>query len=109
MIMKQLPANYHVTLSYSGKNESLCKKYLAKGGNVAVVFNVKDVNDFPITWNGFKVVNGDETDYRPADGNGVVVGLKWKHIANKENNETIKNSKFVVQVVTRPEHLKKVA
>lgn len=101
-MLKPIAPNYHLTFSYSGRNESAAVKTLESKQNVAVIFNVKDVNDFPKTWNGFKVINGDETDYRPNDGKGVVVALKWKDIANKEVNNEIKNSCFVTQVVNVP-------
>ncbi len=92
------PENYHLTFSYSGINTETCKKILAKGFNIAVVFNVKDVVNLPETFLGYPVINGDLTDYRVADAKGCVVGLKWKNIANKEDNTLIKNSVFVVQV-----------
>lgn len=92
-----LPENYHLTFSYSGRNTSICEKLISKGNNVAVVFNVKKETELPKTFTDFKVVNGDETDYRPNDGKGVIVGLKWKKIANKADNESIKQSVFVVQ------------
>lgn len=91
------PANYHLTFSYSGRNTETCQKLLEKGFNVAVVFNVKKETELPETFMGFKVVNGDLTDFRPNDGKGVIIGLKWKKIANKANNEAIKQSVFVVQ------------
>ncbi|MFW6272921.1 MAG: hypothetical protein ACOC2U_03985, partial [bacterium] len=50
----------------------------------------------PEQFNGFKVVNGDETDYRPKDGKGVIVGLRFKEIADKEASKMVKESCFVV-------------
>jgi len=93
-LIKKLPENYHITLSHTGKNTEICKSHLACGGNVAVVFT----GGLPETWNGYKVIDGDLTDYRPNDGYGVVVGLKFKEIANRENSEIIKNSCFVEKV-----------
>ena len=93
-----LPQNYQLTFSYTGRNEVQAKRVLKNGNNVAVIFNVKKGQPLPETWNGFPVVDGDLTDYRPNDGQGVVVGLRWKNIANKEVNDQIRNSKFVVQV-----------
>jgi hypothetical protein len=92
------PLNYHLTFSYSGHNVEMCKKILAKGHNIAVVFNVKNEKQLPETFLGYPVINGDLTDYRVADSKGCVIGLKWKKIANKADNEAIKNSVFVVQV-----------
>lgn len=91
------PENYQLTFSYSGRNTETCKKLLNKGHNVAVVFNIKKETELPKTFMGFDVINGDLTDFRPNDGKGVIVGLKWKKIADKANNDAIKNSVFVVQ------------
>lgn len=92
------PENYHLTFSYSGHNISTCKKLLNLGYNVATVFNIKNANELPLTFLGYPVINGDLTDYRVNDGSGVIVGLKWKRIANKADNDLIKSSVFVVQV-----------
>jgi hypothetical protein len=105
---KKLPENYHLTFSYTGRNEYISKKILDQGKNVAVIFNLKKGQPLPETWNGYPVIDGDLTDYRPLDGEGVVVGLRWKNIANKEMNEKIKKSRFVVQVVKVPERLREV-
>jgi len=94
------PENYHLTFSYTGKNWGVCEKLLNKGNSIAVVFNVKNELGLPETFNGFKVVNGDLTDYRPNDGKGVIIGLKWKRIADKINEKQILNSCFVVNPLT---------
>ena len=88
-----IPKNYHLTYSYTGYNIGRSNLLLKKGFNVAMVFNAKTL---PTEYNGFKVINGDLTDYRPNDGNGVIVGLKWKRIADKQAEKQIINSKFVV-------------
>lgn len=94
-----LAPNYNLTFSYTGININTCKTILNMGFNIAVVFNVKNVNQFPDQFLGFNVVNGDETDYRPNDPKNSVVGLKWKKIANKEHNERISTKgRFVVQM-----------
>ena len=90
------PANYHLTYSYTGRNWEECKVLLEAGNNVAVVFNVKNESDLPDTFNGYKVINGDLTDYRIDDAKGIIVGLKWKRIADKEAEKYVKNSCFVV-------------
>jgi hypothetical protein len=89
--------NYHLTFSYSGRNTSICEKLLSKGHNIAVVFNVKKETDLPKKFMGYNVVNGDLSDYRVKDDKGIIIGLKWKNIANKQDNKQIKNSVFVVQ------------
>ena len=67
--------NQHFTFSYSGGNWNWCEKFLKeKKANVAVVFK----NSLPLTWRGFKVINGDLDDQRVMDEKGVIVGLKYK-------------------------------
>jgi hypothetical protein len=90
--------NYHLTFSYSGHNTTLCKQVLEQGNNVAVVFDVKKGKALPETFMGYPVVDGDLTDFRPNDGTGVIVGLRFKRIANKEVEKQIINSVFVVKV-----------
>jgi len=68
-------ANYHLTLSYSGHNWKQCEVALKnKVANVTVVFK----NVVPLTYNGFTVVDGDKSDERFLDPQGVIVGLKYK-------------------------------
>lgn len=90
-------SNYHLTYSFTGKNNKIAKKLIEKGKNVAVVFNVHKNQSLPNKFNGYKVVDGDKTDYRPDDGNNVIVGLRFKHIGNKQAESEIKNSCFVIQ------------
>lgn len=88
--------NYHLTLSYTGRNWELCEALLKKGVNIAMVFNVKSEKLLPAMYKGYKVINGDLTDYRIDDAKGIIVGLKWKRIANREAEKKILNSCFVV-------------
>jgi hypothetical protein len=74
--------SYKITFSRSETNEAEAKKVLKLGGNVAVVF----ADQLPETWNGFKVINGDETDLRYFDPINVVVGLKAKGDAKKDRS-----------------------
>jgi len=76
----QLPANYHLTFSRSEINETNCHKILQAGGNVAVVFKGKQPNK----WNNVRVFNGDNTDQRFLDPQGVIVGLKAKGRARRD-------------------------
>jgi len=91
------PDNYHLTLSYTGRNWKACDAVLKQGVNVAVVFDVKRASDIPATFKGYDVINGDITDYRVDDAKGIIVGLKWKHIADKEAEAEVLNSCFVVK------------
>ena len=93
---KELPANYHLTFSYTGRNAYLCEGLLEKGFNVAVVFDVKKKKPLPESFYGYRVIDGDLTDYRPDDDKGVIVGLRFKQIANKEAMKALKESCFVV-------------
>jgi len=90
-------ANYQLTLSYTGHNDETYKSMLKSGNNIAVVFNVKHETDLPKTFMGYEVINGDLSDYRPNDGFGLVIGLKWKRIANSVVEKQVLNSVFVVQ------------
>jgi hypothetical protein len=90
------PSNYHLTFSYTGYNWNACKEILKNGGNIAVVFNIKKNEPLPLTFNGYKVLNGDITDYRPDDKKNTIIGLHWKHIANKDIESRILNSCFVI-------------
>jgi len=94
-----IPKNYHLTFSYTGYNWSDCKTVLQGGNNVAVIFNIKKGVSLPSMFNGYPVIDGDLTDYRPDDKKGVIVGLRWKKIADKVTNEEIRNSNFVVQTI----------
>ena len=82
----ELPSNYHLTFSCSETNEKIAKLVLSMGGNVAVVFR----NALPDTWNGVEVVNGDESDLRFLDKQGVVVGLIEKGLAKKDSTGFVK-------------------
>jgi len=91
------PSNYDLTFSYTGRNWKSCKEVLNMGENIAMVFNVKHESELPYAYKGYPIINGDLTDYRIADAKGIIVGLKWKHIADKEAEREILQSCFVVQ------------
>jgi hypothetical protein len=57
---------------------------LKQGYNVAAVFNVKDGSELPTTYKGYKVVDGDISDLRFLDAKNVIVGLKSKGDAKKD-------------------------
>ena len=79
---RDLPANYHLTFSLSEINLIAAKDKLAQGWNVAVVF----AGALPETWNGFPVINGDDSDLRFRDGTGNVIGLTAKGRAKKDTS-----------------------
>jgi hypothetical protein len=79
-LKRALPANYSLTLSYSGENEAQCREALANGHNVAVVFDA-----LPATYWGFEVIDGDLHDLRHLDPRGVIVGLVPKGAKAKKS------------------------
>jgi hypothetical protein len=91
------PDNYHLTFSYTGRNWDKCETLLNMGHNIAVVFNLSKKDPLPTEYRGYKVTDGDVSDYRIADEKGVIIGLVWKNIGDKEKNQKVKTSKFVVQ------------
>ena len=78
--LRTLP-NYHLTLSYSGRNLEDCLEALRHGVNVAVVFTTRRGEALPETWDRFPVKDGDSHDCRFLDPTGVVVGLRAKGLA----------------------------
>jgi len=93
---KYIAPNYHLTFSYTGKNANVAKSLLKQGYNVAVVFNTKANKPLPKSFAGYDVVDGDLTDYRPSDGNGVIVGLRFKLIGDKKAQAEALKSVFIV-------------
>lgn len=89
-------SNYQLTFSYSGENWNDCENQLKQGRNVSVVFNVKKGKELPKMWNGFRVIDGDLSDYRIGDEAGVIVGLRFKRIRDKEKMAAALSSSFVV-------------
>jgi hypothetical protein len=79
-IKKYQNSNYKLTFSRKEDNEDKCIEVLNNGGNVAVVFD----KELPEFWNGYKVINGDQTDLRYFDAENVVVGLTAKGLAKKD-------------------------
>jgi len=85
-------SNYHLTFSRSEHNETQALIELARGRNVAVVFDTHKRDKLPTKWNGYRVIDGDKTDLRFTDASGVVVGLRAKGKARRDD------SGFVVKV-----------
>ena len=100
ILFKSMPKNYYLTLSYTGRNKELCFEALKQKKNVAVVFNITgNIKQLPTKWYGYKVIDGDITDYRPDDLNGVVIGLRYKNLtSDKTINKIIRKSIFVQQL-----------
>ena len=106
---RRVPAtlsNYHLTFSRSETNEKDCVRVLENGGNVAVTFadtsrnfvgNRSGLQALPGRWKGFRVVDGDTSDLRFEDEQGVVVGLRLKAHSTIERTRAI-DSGFAVVV-----------
>jgi hypothetical protein len=85
---RKVPDNYDLTVSYSGANVAYANKCLAQPRRIAVVFR----GEKPLVWNGKHVVDGDAHDLRFIEPEGVVVGLKAKGDALRDD------SGFVVDI-----------
>lgn len=79
--------NYHLTFSYSARKEfaKSVKKAIRLGMNMAAVFE----EPFPTEFLGRQVVNGDESDLRFLDPDGVIVALKAKGLGRKWKGDFI--------------------
>jgi hypothetical protein len=84
------PRNYHLTFSRSEANERDCRRALAAGHNVTVVFREPP---FPATFWGYPVIDGDRNDLRFLDESPCVVGLRAKGAGARRDA-----SGFVLQI-----------
>ena len=73
-VQKETPKNYHLTYSLNEDNKAHAFEILRKGGNISAVFR----KEIPKKYNGFKVIDADETDLRFTDPRNVICGLKAK-------------------------------
>lgn len=76
---KQLPKNYSLVFSRSEINHEKSIELLNRGIKVAMVFDKT-----PKKHEGFKVVNGDENDLTFLRKKGVIIGLYFKNVKNKQ-------------------------
>ena len=81
-------SNYHLTFSVSARKAfskiwDKAQKNYGRGMNYAVVFKNKIL---PAAYEGYEVINGDESDLRFLDKKGVVVGLIAKGQAKKSTS-----------------------
>lgn len=86
------PKNYHLTFSESEINADEVATEMARGLNIASVFPAKKV---PETHLGRTVIDGDETDVRFLDPEGVVVGLRIKGSRGKADQTGFTHSELV--------------
>ena len=73
-LTSSLPPNYHLTFSVKEDNLDDALTVAKLGFNLAAVF----AEGLPSHYLDMPVIDGDEHDFRPADPQGVVVGLKVK-------------------------------
>lgn len=83
--MRQRP-NYHLTFSRSENNLSDVIDALRHHISVAVVFDTKKGKELPAEFMGRQVIDGDLHDLRFLDERGVIVGLRAKGEARKDNS-----------------------
>ena len=78
--------NYHLTFSRAETKWSQVNSFVAlsHGFNSAFVFNVKKGQPLPEKHEGFPVIDGDAHDLRFLDPKGVIVGLRAKGQAKKD-------------------------
>ena len=80
-LSKTLPQNYHLMFSRSEvSTHKDIKDIISSKNNVAVVFK----NSIPETFEGFQVIDGDQTDLRFLDPQGFIIGLSAKGQAKKD-------------------------
>ena len=81
------PDNYRITYSHSERwTDDRVENMVAAGHNVAMVFDVPK-HQLPATHLGIRVIDGDLTDYRYGDEEGVIVGLAAKGAAKGMGGE----------------------
>lgn len=104
---RDMPPNYHLTFSYSERKDSAKNSLeaLKRGGTVAIVFGPGKNQGAehlipPKVWNGFRVIDGDESDLRFEDDKGVVVGLTAKADAAWDFNKlTSAQKQAIIQLL----------
>jgi len=102
---RELPKNYSLVFSRSENNHDKAIEILKKGFNVAMVFDVP-----PTKFEGFEVVDGDESDLTFLQKQGVILGLKYKKLTGKgANNNEAFNSGFAIRTKGEKLSLKKQA
>jgi hypothetical protein len=78
----QMPSNYHLTYSLNEDNKELAFEVLKMKGNISAVFR----NYLPTEYEGYQVVNGDESDLRFLDKKNCIVGLIAKGDAKRDSS-----------------------
>jgi hypothetical protein len=83
--LSKLP-NVSVTYSYSENTTSKIMELMAANKiNIATVFEVRRSEPLPDQFKGMLVIDGDNSDLRFLDAQGIVVGLRFKSAKNRES------------------------
>jgi len=82
----KLPSNYFIAFSRSECNAKGVSEVMESGGTVAAVFATKKGDELPSTWGGRTVVDGDDHDAIFEHGAGVIIGLRAKGQAKKDES-----------------------
>ena len=93
---REVPSNYDLTFSYSGRNLDDAVGELERGRMIAVVF-LTQRHQTPSTFLGVPVVDGDLSDARPLDPPQVIVGLAYK-LPKGQGKISVKDNVFLVPV-----------
>jgi hypothetical protein len=96
---KDIPSNYDLTFSYSGVlgYQKFVNKAIDSGMRIAVVFRDKKL--IPATFLGMDCVDGDDSDIRHIDPQGVVVALYAKGDAKRDTSGfVVDNSRKVIEL-----------
>jgi len=80
--------NYFVTFSRKENNHDEVDEAIKLGVNVSAVFS----DDLPKTYKGVKVIDGDKSDILMTYNKGVILGLKAKGKAKKDNSGFVINT-----------------
>ena len=84
-----LPQNYHLMFSRSEvSTHKDIKDIISSKNNVAVVFK----SFIPENFEGFQVIDGDQTDLRFLDPNGFIIGLSAKGKAKQDETGFVVNN-----------------
>lgn len=85
------PTNYHLTYSASERwTDTAIADAVHGGDNVTVVLNLRRGDVMPTRWNGLPVIDGDTSDARYLDPQGVVVGLRAKGKAFRSDSPFVR-------------------
>lgn len=93
---RKVPANYHLTVSYSGANAKYAEKVNKSRHNIAVVF--RDKESIPEFFNGRPVIDGDRDDLRFLDQTNSIVALYAKGKAKKDTTGFVVDAPSLIAV-----------